>query len=174
MAKSMKYISICCLSLGLMLSSCSGGSSSSSSTGYIDPGLDSEKTVALKSYTLGTQSCSSSKDCGDIIFQGEIDNTNYVACMDNYQSGGSKFSLKIYWEGSSIPSSINNPAGYVVEATIGTNKYTNSNVSGNLRATITSGTDANGVTVYTITFNDSLTIGSLNITNGNSIVAYKY
>lgn len=171
----MKYTYTCLLSLLFYLTACSGGSSSSTETGYINPGLDSEKTIALKEYTLGSQSCSSSKSCGAIIFQGELNETNYVGfAVDNYQSGGSKFSLKIYWPADSIPSSIDNPTGYVVEAVIGGTTYNNNSASGNLKANITSGTDSNGVAIYTITFTDSLTIGSLSISNGNTIVAYKY
>jgi hypothetical protein len=179
-AIKMKYIYICLISILFYLTACSGGSSSSTETGYVDPYLTSEKTVALKSYTLGAQSCSSSKSCGAIIFQGTLNDSNYVGfAVDNYQSGGSKFSLKIYWPGDSIPSSIDNPAGYVIEAVIG---GTTSSATGNLRATITSGTDSNGVAIYTITFTDSLTItftdsltiGSLNIVSGDKIEAYRY
>jgi hypothetical protein len=172
-AIKMKYIYICLISILFYLTACSGGSSSSTETGYVDPYLTSEKTVALKSYTLGSQSCSSSKSCGAIIFQGTLNDSNYVGfAVDNYQSGGSKFSLKIYWPGDSIPSSIDNPAGYVIEAVIGGTTYTSP--TGNLKATITSGTDSNGVAIYTITFTDPLTIGSLNIVNGNKIEAYRY
>jgi len=173
----MKYIYICLISILFYLTACSGGSSSSTETGYVDPYLTSEKTVALKSYTLGLQSCSSSKSCGAIIFQGTLNDTNYVGfAVDNYQSGGSKFSLKIYWPGDSIPSSIDNPAGYVVEAVIDGTTYNNNSASGNLKANITSGTDSNGVAIYTITFTDSLTIGSgsLNIVSGDKIEAYRY
>ena len=173
----MKYIYICLISILFYLTACSGGSSSSTETGYVDPYLTSEKTVALKSYTLGSRSCSFSKSCGAIIFQGTLNDTNYVGfAVDNYQSGGSKFSLKIYWPGDSIPSSIDNPAGYVIEAVIGGTTYNNNSASGNLKANITSGTDSNGVAIYTITFTDSLTIGSgsLNIVSGDKIEAYRY
>jgi len=173
----MKYTYTCLLSLLFYLTACSGGSSSSTETGYVDPYLTSEKTVALKSYTLGSRSCSSSKSCGAIIFQGTLNDTNYVGfAVDNYQSGESKFSLKIYWPGDSIPSSIDNPAGYVVEAVIDGTTYNSAtgNLTGNLKATITSGTDSNGVAIYTITFTDSLTIGSLNIVSGDKIEAYRY
>jgi len=178
-AIKMKYIYICLISILFYLTACSGGSSSSTETGYVDPYLTSEKTVALKSYTLGfgSQSCSSSKSCGAIIFQGTLNDSNYVGfAVDNYQSGGSKFSLKIYWPGDSIPSSIDNPAEYVIEAVIGGTTYTSAtgNLTGNLKATITSGTDSNGVAIYTITFTDSLTIGSLNIVSGDKIEAYRY
>jgi len=175
-AIKMKYIYICLISILFYLTACSGGSSSSTETGYVDPYLTSEKTVALKSYTLytlGSRSCSSSKSCGAIIFQGTLNDTNYVGfAVDNYQSGESKFSLKIYWPGDSIPSSIDNPAGYVVEAVIDGTTYNSATV--NLRATITSGTDSNGVAIYTITFTDPLTIGSLKIVSGDKIEAYRY
>ena len=141
------------------LISCSGSSGSSTEKGYTDPGLETAKTLALKSYSLegGTYACASDKSCGAIIFTGKLSDVNYVGfAVDNY-STVSPFKLKIYWPATSIPSSISNPAGYVVKATIGTTTYSTV-TSGNLAATIATETDANGLTVYRITFTDSLTI----------------
>ena len=169
-----KIIFILAVFLSAAIISCSGDSDSDVSVGYIDPGLSSAKEQAIKSYTLGTESCASSKACGAIIYIGTLD-ANYVGfAVDNYLTGASKFSLKIYWPATSIPSSISNPSGYVVEAIIGTTTYTTA--TGNLAANITQGTDSNGITIYTISFTDTLNIGSgaLTIISGNTIVAYKY
>ena len=160
--------------------SCNNSSGSSITTGYTDPVFTTVKTEALKSYTIGTHTCASSKSCGAVIFTGTLGDKSYTGfAVDNYLpvSGVSKFSLKIYWEGSSIPSSIDstasNPSVYYVKLIDGTNTYS-AVTSGNLKATINSGPDTNSVTTYTVTFTDTLTIGTLTINSGDTIVAYKW
>lgn len=159
--------------------SCNNSSGSSVTTGYTDPDFSTVKTQALKSYTIGTHSCASSKSCGAVLFTGTLSDKSYIGfAVDNYLpvSGGAKFSLKIYWEASSITSPIDNPTGYVVKVIDGNSTYSSATdtVTGNLRATIVSGTDANSAAIYTITFTDTLTLGTLTINSGDSIVAYKW
>jgi len=169
-AIKMKYIYICLISILFYLTACSGDSSSSTETGYVDPYLTSEKTVALKSYTLGSQSCSSSKSCGAIIFQGTLNDSNYVGFAVNDKHDASPdFNLKIYWQASSIPSSVDlAPGNFTIKIIKGTSEYTST--TDNLKLTIADQGDG----TYLITFTGNITVGSVSINSGSTIRAYKY
>ena len=170
-----KIIFISALFLSAAIISCSGDSDSDVSVGYIDPGLGSAKEQAIKSYTLGTESCASSKSCGAIIYVGTLD-ANYVGFAAGKDSTNPNFTLKIYWTGTSIPATLNTTS-YTISVNDGT--YTYTNTSDNLHVNITSGPDANSVTVYTIDFQEEIIVSdgsghNFTIANTNSIVAYKY
>jgi len=156
-----------------IMSSCNNSGSGDATTGYVDPVFTTAKTQGLKSYNIAGFSCTTSKSCGAVIFTGNLNGTDYTGfAVDNYLTGGSKFSLKIYWNAGSI-SSIST-ASYTLKLVAGGNTYTTT--SGILDVTITSGVDANSVTVYTIKFNSPITIVSsaYTISNTDTIVAYKY
>jgi len=91
--------------------SCSGSSGSDTETGYVDPGFDSEKTVSTnKSYSInlssGGNKTASGENAYSIIYNGSLSDTYYVGIsVDNFDTSTStsRFSLKIYWQASSIP-----------------------------------------------------------------------
>ncbi|HPJ33811.1 MAG TPA: hypothetical protein PK358_03180 [Spirochaetota bacterium] len=155
--------------------SCSEDSGSDSDKGYVNLNLDNEKTVALKSYDVGGFSCSG-KQCGAVIYRGELSDTKYVGFAAGKDTAYPDFALKIYWNGSSIPASLDTTT-FSVSINDGT--YTYTNTSDNLNITIVDGTDANSVPIYTITFQESITVDdgsghNFTISATNSLVAYKY
>lgn len=161
--------------------SCKNSSDSDTTTiGYENPGVGTVLTQALKSYQLGGFSCATSKTCGAIIYQGYLNYTYYAGfAVDNYTAAGSgKFTLKIYWNASSLASI--NTTSFTVTINDDTYIYTTPVApDDNLNITISSGTDANGITVYNIVFLEDLTVtdGSghnFTISSGtDSITAYK-
>jgi len=161
----------------IALFSCSNGSGSDSDKGYIDPDLDSLKTLVEKSYTLGSIKCptsgTTSTECGAIIFQGDLKDVEYAAFAAGKDSTNSNFTLKVYWEAESIRS-VNLPSSsYSILINDGTYEY--ASTTDNLNVTISSNSDS---TIYTITFNEAVTVSddsshTFTINSGNTIRAYR-
>ncbi|HOV08784.1 MAG TPA: hypothetical protein PK482_06690 [Spirochaetota bacterium] len=166
------YLSlILCLAIAII--SCGSGSSSSTETGYIDPGLTGEKTVnSNKGYTLTGigESCGPNANCNAIIYQGTLNDVNYVGIAVNDKHDASPdFNLKIYWQASSIPSSVDlAPGNFTIKIIKGTSEYTST--TDNLKLTIADQGDG----TYLITFTGNITVGSVSINSGSTIRAYKY
>lgn len=157
---------------------CNESSGPSTETGYVDPGLGSTKPIINeKSYIFADSDlpdCSGS-NCGSIIYQGSLNGTYYTGIAIGKDSLNPNFSLKIYWNSTSI-SSINT-TDYTIIVTDGSNTY--STTSDNLNIAISSAStiasDSSTVTYYTIVFNENITVNSTyNIQAGETIVAYKY
>lgn len=170
-----KIVFILALFISAAIISCSDSSGDDSEKGYVDPGLDSEKIVAVKSYTLGSASCSG-KQCGAVIYQGKLSDTRYVGFAAGSDTTNPNFTLKIYWNGSSIPGAIDT-TDFSVNVSDGT--YVYNTTTDNLNVTITAGADINSVTIYTISFVEPITASdgsghNYTINALNSIVAYKY
>lgn len=169
-----RLITILAIIFSFSIISCSDSSGGHTDKGYVDPDLDSAKTLATKSYTLAGYTCSSSKACGAIIYKGELKDVDYVGFAAGKDSANSAFTMKIYWEAKSI-TSVNLPSSsYTIIVNDGTNEYTSTN--DNLNVTISADADAE---IYSIIFQSDITVsdGSGNtftIATGNSVVAYIY
>lgn len=164
-----KFLHLLLLLTAVSFTAC-GSEGSSTTEGYVDPGITA-KTIQNKSYSLTLGSCTSSTQCGAIIYQGELDGTNYVGiAVDNQHSvNPPTFKLKIWWPASSIPSSVNlAPGSFNVSLITGGSAYTSATT--NLQLTLTGPTN----NVYTITFTGALTVGSQTIPSSSTIEAYKY
>lgn len=174
----MKKNVILLISLFLIVafSACNKDSDDSTDTGYTDPEFDTLKTQAIKSYSIAGYTCSANKSCGAVIYSGKLNKVSYVGFAAGRDSANANFSLKIYWNGSSIPTALDTTSPNVV---IKDGTYVYNTTTDNLNITITSGNDSNSIAVYTIAFNESMTVSdgaghSFIIDSGDTIVAYKY
>jgi len=147
-----------------------GGSSGSSSDDYTDPGfgeVDDTKSGKTFSFSSIGESCSG-KSCNAVIFQEEIDGIDYVAIGVNDKHDDDNFNMKIYWQASSIPSTVSlDESNYTININNNTTK------TGDLNLSITN----NGDDTYTIDFtsNDIVVGGSYTISNStDSIRAAAY
>ncbi len=158
------------------LAACNKDSGGSTDTGYVDPDFATAKTQAVKAYTLGSYSCSAQKSCGAVIYSGKLDKVAYIGIAAGRDAANPNFSLKIYWNAGSIPATLDT-SSYTVLIKDGSRVYTTS--SDNLNISIASGSDANSVAIYTITFNEPVIVSdsgsnTFTINSGDTIVAYKY
>ncbi len=152
--------------LSTMLASCSG-SSSSSSDDYTDPGFgEVADTVSTKAFNVAGESCTG-QQCNAVIFQEKIDGTNYVAIgVNDKHSASPDFKLKIYWQGSSIPSTVS-----LSESNYSINLNNTTSKSGALNMNIT----ANGDGTYSIAFStNNITVGTYTINSTDTIRAQGY
>jgi len=167
-----KIILIFAVLLSAAIISCSGDSDSDVSVGYIDPGLDSAKTVnANKSYTVTGESCAASVNCNAIIYQGTLNDVAYTGIAVNNTSG---FYFKMYWKGASLPgtSSTATISGTVDYIKIKKSAISEQSVN-SVPFEVTIKNEDDGT--YTLTFiNNPITVGSQTISVGNTIRAYKY
>ncbi len=174
--------------------SCNNSSSSSTTTGYTDPVFTTVKTQAKKSYTVAGYTCPSGgsptdadyKACGAVIYTGTLSDAAYTGIAAGKDSVNPNFNLKIYWKAVSIPSAVSGytPAsgelsGTTYKIQINNGTYIYSTTTDSLNISITSGTDSNGINVYNITFNSSITVSdgnshTLTINSGDTITAYKW
>ncbi len=162
----MKRISYFIIFLAMAITSC-GSSPMETSTAYTDPGFDSiEKVANTKEATFSSMSAqnSSGESCDAIIFDKEIDGTDYIGI--GYKKD--TFYIKIYWEANSIPETIDTTNFKI-------NIKGSTSTTDNLKLTI----DYQGDGTYLITFKEDITVtgsgsGSYTIKTGDTIRAAKY
>lgn len=157
--------------------SCSNDGGDDTERGYVDPGSWSGKTInANKSYTFTGETCTG-EECSAIIYRNELNDTNYVgiAVNDKHLGAASDFSLKIYWQSSTIGSVNLAPADYSIKVAKGTNEYTTT--PDNLNITVTDEGDGSysvSFTTNNIVITDPTDLSTFTISIGNSIRAVKY
>lgn len=157
------------------ITACSGSSSSSSETGYVDPGLDSVKQlIATKYYSVAGYTCPADEGCGAIIYTGTLSDTAYAGFAAGLDSANPSFSLKVYW-----PGSITDTTGVDTVYSGATVKINSSTYTGPVTLSIIKDTatanDSTTVTYYKITFRSNINVGgTYNIAIGDKVYAYKY
>jgi hypothetical protein len=168
--KKLMLFTVIFIASGLIFS-CNKSSDSDSNDAYIDPGNWSGFTIPNKSYTISSSnsdSCVSSTDCCAIIYQGELNDTNYVGiAADNRDEGlPPTYIFKMYWNASEIPTG----SGLTLPScTIKINDQTASGIN-ITNATITNEGDG----TYTISFSGGpYAVGTETLTDVN-MRAYKY
>ncbi len=95
--------------LSFILISCNDDGSGSTEKGYVDPGdwtgkdVNTKKAYNFKNY-ISSLDCSGDK-CNAIIYQNKLNDTSYVGIAVNNSDTANPptFSLKIYWESTTIP-----------------------------------------------------------------------
>lgn len=161
--------------------SCNSSSSSSSDEGYIDPGLTAKTVSSSKQYAfvgIG-ESYGAASDCNAIVFQGELNDVNYIgiAANDKYTANASPdFSIKVYWNGTAITtgSGIINltSANYTIMVNKGVNTYTTT--TDPLIMTVTNPSSG----IYNFNFDAAIDVtgpaGTLTININDFIQGYKY
>jgi hypothetical protein len=157
---------------------------------YKEMGLEKAKAINDKSYTIGP-GCTTSTECPSIIFSGTINSVNYVGiAIDNsHTTTPPDFKILIYWPGTLsgsnesfnlLPTQYNikiwNSSDYF--ESLSTQDPPTATTNLNISLTVVDGV-AHELTsintkVYTITFNDTLNVGTYSIAQNNTIVAHKY
>ncbi len=157
----MKKLTYIIILLSTMALSC-GDNSTKTDVAYTDPGFDSKENVKdtkqANFANMPTQN-SSGASCNAIIFQKNIDGKDYVAI--GYKKNS--FYLKIYWEDSSIPSSVDTPNFNI-------NINGSTSTSDSLKLTAQPQSDG----TYLITFTGDISVGAYTIASGDTIRAAKY
>jgi hypothetical protein len=159
----------------IAVAGCGGSSGGGDDTGYtLQPGEVTTFTTGVTSYTVDYSAYSGSGETGTyaVIYKGGIAGANYVAIgIDADPATKSAFKCKLYFQSSTIPSSIalNTGNSQLKVYTGGDGITPSATLNGSYTLNI-SGPDSNSV--YTISSPDTipLTPGTLTISSINAIL----
>ncbi len=159
----MKKIALLCILI--LFINCSGSGVSEDETGFTEPDNFTEtfswdQTKSFSFTGIGNESCSGDQ-CAAIIYRGTVGSSDYtgIAVNDRHNADWDFF-LKIYKTDSET------------DYTIKLYKAGSSSETTTDQISISSGVPAAGYS--TITFTGNITIGSYQISNGETIVAKEY
>lgn len=147
---------------------CTESSDNDRPAGYINPGFTEKDVNPNKAFNIATVS-GSGKSCMAIVYQGKVNNKNYVGLAAKNTS----FSIKIYWEASSFPENVNLPAdSYTIKVSHSGNTY--STTTDELVLTRTQPNAG----LYRYTFNENIVVtgdsGNITINSTDYIEGYIY